>query len=375
MNTIERPSNAVEKITVSLGERSYPIMIGSGLLRDITPLRAHLPLPRAALVTNTTLWPLYGEALAIQLERDGIDVLTIVLPDGEAHKSWPALNQIFDALLERACDRKTTLIALGGGVIGDIVGFAAATYQRGVPFIQVPTTLLAQVDSSVGGKTAINHPRGKNMIGAFYQPQLVLADTDTLTTLPPREYQSGLAEVIKYGLILDRVFFDWLEANIDSLMRREPAALAYAIKRSCEIKAQVVAGDERETAKDGGRALLNLGHTFGHAIETALGYGVWLHGEAVACGMMLAAEFSRTLGHLDDAAVARTRALLARAQLPTTMPAISADIMLEHMGRDKKNEAGIIKLILLKEIGNAYVDASIASSRTRAFLDRRSDKL
>lgn len=375
MNMIESAPKATEKITVSLGARSYPIMIGGGLLRDTTSLRAHLALPRVALVTNTTLWPLYGEALTAELKRDGIEVLTIVLPDGEAHKDWPALNQIFDALLERACDRKTTLIALGGGVIGDIAGFAAATYLRGVPFIQVPTTLLAHVDSSVGGKTAINHARGKNMIGAFYQPQLVLADTDTLNTLPAREYQSGLAEVIKYGLILDRPFFDWLDANMDALMRRDPAALAYAIKRSCEIKAEVVAGDERETAKDGGRALLNLGHTFGHAIETALGYGVWLHGEAVACGMVLAAEFSRALGHLDEAAVTRTRALLARAQLPTALPNVTADTMLEHMGRDKKNEAGIIKLILLKEIGDAYVDATIASSQIRAFLQQKINKL
>jgi 3-dehydroquinate synthase len=368
MNPIESPLTTTEKITVSLGERSYPIIIGGGILDDTAALRAHLPLPRAALVTNTTLWPLYGEALARQLRRDGVDVVAIVLPDGEAHKDWPALNQIFDALLEHACDRKTTLIALGGGVIGDITGFAAATYQRGVPFIQIPTTLLAQVDSSVGGKTAINHPRGKNMIGAFYQPQLVLADTDTLRTLPAREYQSGLAEVIKYGLILDRAFFDWLEANIDRLMQRDRDALAHAIKRSCEIKAQVVAGDERETAKEGGRALLNLGHTFGHAIETALGYGAWLHGEAVACGMVLAAEFSKQLGFLDEAALARTKALLGRAQLPTALPAIAAETMLEHMGRDKKNEAGVIKLILLKEIGHAYVDATIASSQILSFL-------
>jgi 3-dehydroquinate synthase len=374
MNTTSATRTHAEKITVSLGERSYPIMIGGGILRNTATLRAHLPLPRVALVTNTTLWPLYGDALTTQLAREGVDVTTIVLPDGEAHKDWPALNQIFDALLESACDRKTTLIALGGGVIGDIVGFAAATYQRGVPFIQIPTTLLAQVDSSVGGKTAINHPRGKNMIGAFYQPQLVLADTDTLATLPAREYQSGLAEVIKYGLILDRAFFDWLEGNIDPLMQRDRNALAYAIKRSCELKAQVVAGDERETAKDGGRALLNLGHTFGHAIETALGYGTWLHGEAVACGMVLAAEFSRSLGLLDDAAVARTTALIARAQLPTVPPAIAATTMLEHMGRDKKNEAGIIKLILLKEIGHAYVDATIASPQILAFLQGKLTK-
>jgi 3-dehydroquinate synthase len=368
MNSIDATQTPAQKITVSLGERSYPIVIGGGILRDTAMLRSHLPSSRVAIVTNTTLWPLYGEALSTQLGREKLDVQSIVLPDGEAHKDWPALNQIFDALLEHACDRKTTLIALGGGVIGDITGFAAATYQRGVPFIQIPTTLLAQVDSSVGGKTAINHPRGKNMIGAFYQPQLVLADTDTLATLPTREYQSGLAEVIKYGLILDRAFFDWLEANIDSLMQRERNALAYAIKRSCEIKAQVVASDERETAKDGGRALLNLGHTFGHAIETALGYGTWLHGEAVACGMVLAAEFSCQRGHIDTTAVERTKALVARAKLPTTLPDIAAETMLEHMGRDKKNEAGMIKLILLKEIGQAYVDATMTSSQILTFL-------
>ncbi len=362
------PYHATE-ITVSLAERSYPIVIGRGLLQSVALVRDHLPLPRVALVTNDTLWPLYGDAFANALHAANIQVLPIVLPDGEAYKSWPALNQIFDALLEHACDRKTTLIALGGGVIGDITGFAAATYQRGVPFIQIPTTLLAQVDSSVGGKTAINHPRGKNMVGAFYQPQLVLADTETLATLPERELRAGLAEVIKYGLILDATFFVWLEQNIDALLARDPAALTYAIQRSCEIKADVVAKDERETAKEGGRALLNLGHTFGHAIETALGYGTWLHGEAVACGMLLAAQLSQQLGRIDRDAVARTRRLIERAGLPTKVPNIAADVMLEHMGRDKKNEAGTIKLILLKEIGYAYVDATISAPRIHAFLE------
>ena len=322
-------------LQVSLGERSYPILIGAALLSDIASLAAYLPAPRAALVTNDTLFPLYGDALAGALRRHGIEVLPICLPDGERFKDWPALNQIFDALLEHACDRNTTLIALGGGVIGDIAGFAAATYQRGVPFIQIPTTLLAQVDSSVGGKTAINHVRGKNMIGAFYQPQVVFADTDTLKTLPDREYRSGLAEVIKYGIGLNAAFFDWLEANIIALNRRDPAALAYAIRRCCEIKAQVVAADERETATQGGRALLNLGHTFGHAIETALGYGVWSHGEAVACGMVLAAQLSYQLGFLDAAAQRRALALIESAGLPVSMPSIAAEVMLVHMGRDK----------------------------------------
>ncbi len=353
---------------VALGDRSYPILIGPGLLDAPTEILNHLPQARVALVTNDTLWPLYGKALADQLESRQIRVIPIVLPDGEAHKDWEALNRIFDALLTHACDRKTTLIALGGGVIGDITGFAAATYQRGVPFIQAPTTLLAQVDSSVGGKTAINHPLGKNMIGAFYQPRLVLADTDTLKTLPDREFRSGLAEVIKYGLILDAPFFAWLEAHMDALLARDAPALMEAIRRSCELKAQVVAADEHETARDGGRALLNLGHTFGHAIETALGYGTWLHGEAVACGMVLAARLSLELGHLRQEDLVRTTRLLARAGLPTILPDTRPEQMLEHMIRDKKNEGGVIKLILLKAIGVAYVDASISTARITAFL-------
>lgn len=365
--TIDAPTATT--LQVSLGERSYPILIGAALLADVRSLLPYLPAPRVALVTNETLFPLYGDAFASALRAHGVEVLSICLPDGERFKDWPALNLIFDALLEHACDRKTTLIALGGGVIGDIAGFAAATYQRGVPFIQIPTTLLAQVDSSVGGKTAINHPRGKNMIGAFYQPLLVLADTDTLKTLPDREYRSGLAEVIKYGIGLDAAFFDWLESNIDALNRRDPNALAYAIKRSCEIKAQVVAADERETAKEGGRALLNLGHTFGHAIETALGYGVWLHGEAVACGMVLATQLSHQLGFLDATAQRRITALIASAALPITSPNIATDVMLEHMNRDKKNEGGAVRLILLKAVGASVVDATVSTARIRAFLD------
>ena len=363
--------NAATRTTlqVYLGARSYPILIGAALLADVASLLPFLAVPRVALVTNETLFPLYGEAFASALRRHGVEVLPICLPDGERFKGWPALNQIFDALLAHACDRKTTLIALGGGVIGDITGFAAATYQRGVPYIQIPTTLLAQVDSSVGGKTAINHARGKNMIGAFYQPQLVLADTDTLQTLSAREYRSGLAEVIKYGIGLDAAFFDWLDVNINALNHRDPATLAYAIRRCCEIKAQVVAADERETTKDGGRALLNLGHTFGHAIETALGYGVWLHGEAVACGMVLAAQLSHQLGYLDAGSQNRTISLVSSAGLPITMPNIATEVMLEYMGRDKKNEGGVLRLILLKNIGTAVVDGTVSVARIRSFLE------
>ena len=362
----------ITELQVALGDRSYPILIGPGLLDKPEIIGRYLSHTRVALITNETLWLPYGKVLANHLEAQQILVLPIILPDGEAHKDWNALSQIFDALLQHACDRKTTLIALGGGVIGDITGFAAATYQRGVPFIQIPTTLLAQVDSSVGGKTAINHPRGKNMIGAFYQPQLVLADTDTLKTLPDREFRSGLAEVIKYGLILDAAFFTWLEAHIDALLARDAATLMMAIRRSCELKAQVVAADERETAKDGGRALLNFGHTFGHAIETALGYGTWLHGEAVACGMMLAAKLSCELGQLGKDELIRSMRLLERAGLPTALPEVTPEQMLEHMIRDKKNEGGAIKLILLKAIGEAYVDANVSTARIKDFLQQAS---
>jgi 3-dehydroquinate synthase len=358
---------ARHSLTVALSERSYPICIGARLMGDAAEFAlAHGT--RVALVTNETLWPLFGQSLSNTLVNAGCDVLPVVLPDGEAFKDWATLNLIFDTLLKHRADRKTTLVALGGGVIGDITGFAAATYQRGIPFIQVPTTLLAQVDSSVGGKTAINHPLGKNMIGAFYQPLRVIIDTDTLKSLPDREFRSGLAEVIKYGLILDAQFFDWLEQNMAALVARDASALAYAIRRSCEIKANVVAGDERETVKDGGRALLNLGHTFGHAIESALGYGVWLHGEAVACGMALAARLSHQLGLLTLADCRRSVELIAVAGLTTDLPDIAPDTMLEHMGRDKKNEGGTIRLILMKRIGEACVDGTISSARIGKFL-------
>jgi 3-dehydroquinate synthase len=291
-----------------------------------------------------------------------------VLPDGEAIKDWATLDQIFSHLLEHNADRKTLLVALGGGVIGDMVGFAAATYQRGIAFVQVPTTLLAQVDSSVGGKTAINHALGKNMVGAFHQPREVIIDTDVLATLPPREFVAGVAEVLKYGIALDAGFFAWLEANLSALMTRDPSLLAEAIHRSCAIKARVVADDEFETKASGGRALLNYGHTFGHAIEAALGYGVWLHGEAVGCGMALATRLSVTLGQLDAAVGLRIEALLKRAGLATVLPDITPDTMLTHMARDKKNEHGVIRLILLPALGAANVDSKVPRDTLRQFL-------
>ncbi len=310
------------------------------------------------IVTNEHVAPLYLERLRETLERAGKQVQAILLPDGEEYKTWEILNRIFDALLEHRRDRKTCLVALGGGVIGDVTGFAAATYQRGVPFVQVPTTLLSQVDSSVGGKTAINHPKGKNMIGAFYQPLMVLADTGTLGSLPQREFLSGLAEVIKYGFIYDAIFLTWLEQNLDRLLARDPSSLTYAIQRSCEIKAEIVAQDERET---GIRAWLNLGHTFGHAIESGMGYGVWLHGEAVATGMVLAADLSHRLGYLDQASAARVRHLIAQAGLPTAAPRLgtTADVQryLDLMRVDKKAEGGAIRYVLLKRLGEAFVAA------------------
>lgn len=348
------------QLTVDLGDRSYPIHIGAGLLgRAHALLAPHLRGGKAAIVTNSTVAPLYLAPLRHALESEGIQVPVITLPDGESHKSWITLNRIFDALVEHRCERGTALIALGGGVIGDLAGFAAAVYRRGMPYIQVPTTLLAQVDSSVGGKTAINHPAAKNMIGAFYQPVAVISDTDTLATLPPREYSAGLAEVIKYGLIRDRPFFDWLEANMSRLARREPEALAYAIERSCVNKAQVVAVDERET---GPRALLNFGHTFGHAIEAGTGYGTWLHGEAVAAGMVLALRLSTRLGLASDTEVRRAIAVLQAAGLPTQAPAFGLERYLELMGHDKKVEAGRLRFILLRRIGDAFVTDEVGGA-------------
>ncbi|CAG0979792.1 partial shikimate kinase / 3-dehydroquinate synthase, partial [Rhodocyclaceae bacterium] len=322
-----------------------------------------------AIVSNTVVAPLYFEAFAAPLRAAGVRVTEIVLPDGEGHKNWETLNLIFDAMLKDRCDRTTTVVALGGGVIGDLAGFAAASYQRGVPFVQVPTTLLSQVDSSVGGKTGVNHPRGKNMVGAFWQPRLVLADTDTLKTLPDRELSAGMAEVIKYGLIRDLPFLEWLEANMEKLMGRDAEALSFAIERSCANKAEVVAGDERETAKDGGRALLNLGHTFGHAIETGVGYGEWLHGEAVAAGTVMAAELSRRLGWLSAADVERTREILRRAGLPVTGAALGADRYLDLMGHDKKVIAGKLRLVLLRRLGEAVTWGDASEADVRAAIE------
>jgi len=341
-------------LNVELGDRSYPIAIGRGLLDDTALLNRYIGSAgsKVAIVTNTTVAPLYLDKIAGPLRAAGREVVPIILRDGEEYKNWESLNEVFDALLANKCDRKTTLVALGGGVIGDMTGFAAATYMRGVPFVQIPTTLLAQVDSSVGGKTGINHPLGKNMIGAFYQPRAVIADTATLDTLPARELSAGLAEVIKHGAILDAGFFDWIEANIEKLVARDHAALAHAIARSCEIKADVVARDERE---GGLRAVLNFGHTFGHAIEAGMGYGVWLHGEAVGCGMVMAADLSRRLGLIDDAAVERVRNLVEAAGLPVVAPDLGVERWIELMEVDKKNEGGAIKFILLKPLGSPSI--------------------
>ena len=350
-----------QTLTVALDERSYPIHIGCGLLGNAELWRPHLnPKMGAFVITNTTVAPLYLDKVMATLASLGCPAFSVILPDGEEYKSWETLNTVFDALLENRCERGTTLIALGGGVIGDLVGFAAACYQRGAPFIQVPTTLLSQVDSSVGGKTAINHPLGKNMIGAFYQPKLVLADLDTLDTLPSREMAAGLSEVIKYGLIRDEAFFQWLEQNAEGLMQRDKTLLAQAVHHSCAHKAEVVARDEREA---GERALLNLGHTFGHAVETGMGYGSWLHGEAVAAGTVMAALLSKQLGWLDDAAIERIKLLFQRVGLPVagpwlaSSPEASAGRYLELMRHDKKVSAGVMRLVLLKAIGLAVVSA------------------
>ena len=348
-------SSSVSQVRIALGERSYPILIGAGLLADPGSYQATPSGGDALIVTNTTVAPLYAERLARALAGRHRQVHQVALPDGEQHKHWETLNRIFDVLLGHGADRKTVLYALGGGVVGDMTGFAAASYMRGVPFVQVPTTLLAQVDSSVGGKTAINHPLGKNMIGAFYQPQLVLCDLATLTTLPPRELSAGLAEVIKYGPIHDMAFFDWIEAHIEALVARDPEALAYAVRRSCEIKALVVGQDEREA---GLRAILNFGHTFGHAIESGLGYGEWLHGEAVGCGMVMAAHLSQRLGGVDAAFVRRLTALIERAGLPVVAPALGAERYLELMRVDKKSEAGEIRFVVIDAPGSAAVRAA-----------------
>lgn len=340
-------------LQVDLGERSYPIHIGADLLSKAELFAPHIAGKQVAIVTNETVAPLYLERLTQTLA--GYKVQPIVLPDGESFKNWETLQLIFDGLLTARHDRRTTIIALGGGVIGDMAGFAAACYQRGVDFIQVPTTLLSQVDSSVGGKTGINHPLGKNMVGAFYQPKAVLIDTATLRTLPPRELSAGLAEVIKYGLICDAPFLDWLETHMEALLALEPTALTEAIERSCAAKARVVGADERES---GIRATLNLGHTFGHAIETHMGYGVWLHGEAVAAGTVMALEMSRRLGWIDAAERDRSMRLLRAAGLPIVPPQeMTPGHFLEHMAVDKKVIDGQLRLVLLSRLGEAVVTA------------------
>lgn len=339
----------MKTVEVSLGDRTYPIYIGNGILAARPELLCkHIPGKKVLVVTNETIAPLYLQQTIRALTADGrLTVETVVLPDGEEHKTMEVLSQIFDKALESRLDRGTTFIALGGGVIGDMTGFAAACYQRGVHFVQVPTTVMAQVDSSVGGKTGVNHPLGKNMIGAFYQPRVVFVDTDTLTTLPDRELASGISEIVKYGLIRDAPLFEWLEANMHRLLARDAEAIAYSVERSCINKAEVVAADERET--NDVRATLNLGHTFGHAIETGTGYGTLLHGEAVSIGMVMAADLSYRMGWIDRSILDRTRALLQAARLPVTVPEVmTEDLFKDLMSVDKKVAAGKLRLILLK---------------------------
>jgi 3-dehydroquinate synthase len=354
----------MKTLTVELGERSYPIFIGQGLLGEPGLLTQHVHGRQVMLVTNDTIAPLYLDRVR-EIFSD-FELATVILPDGEQYKNLDTLNLIFTALLENRFNRGCTLVALGGGVVGDITGFAAASYQRGVAFLQIPTTLLAQVDSSVGGKTGVNHPQGKNMIGAFHQPACVLIDTNTLDTLDDRQLAAGLAEVIKYGLIRDAAFFDWLEQNIELLKARDKQALAYAIERSCALKAEIVAADERES---GQRALLNLGHTFGHAIETGTGYGNWLHGEAVATGMLMAADLSARHGWLSLDAVTRTEKLLLQANLPTCPPdEMDSARFLELMAIDKKVVDGGLRLVLLKAIGDAVLTSDFDADKLRETL-------
>ncbi|HEY4665376.1 MAG TPA: 3-dehydroquinate synthase [Comamonas sp.] len=348
-----------QTVHIDLGDRSYPIVIGDNLLGLATTFAQCPEAVQAVIVTNHTVQPLYAQQLQAALANKYARIHTVVLADGEAHKDWVTLNQIFDGLLANGCDRKTVLFALGGGVIGDMTGFAAASYMRGVPFVQVPTTLLSQVDSSVGGKTAINHPLGKNMIGAFYQPQLVVCDLATLDTLPAREVSAGLAEIIKYGPIADMAFFEWLEAHMDALRQLDRSALMHAVQRSVEIKAWVVGQDEKES---GLRAILNFGHTFGHAIEAGMGYGNWLHGEGVGAGMVMAAHLSQRLGLVDTSFVQRLTHLVERAGLPSRGAILDAQdnagAYLEHMRVDKKAEAGEIRFVLIDGPGKAIMRAA-----------------
>jgi 3-dehydroquinate synthase len=352
-------------LTVQLGPQSYPIYIGTNLLASAELLSRHIAGRQVMVISNETVAPLYLDKLLACLKD--FDVSSHSIPDGEAHKNLEVLERIFDRMLTVPCSRQCTIVALGGGVVGDIAGFAAACYQRGVPFIQIPTTLLAQVDSSVGGKTAVNHRLGKNMIGAFYQPKAVITDTTTLDTLPDNQLSAGLAEVVKYGLIRDPEFLDWLESNVDALRRREHDALTHAIEQSCRNKAELVARDEHE---HGVRALLNLGHTFGHAIEAATGYESWLHGEAVAVGMLMAADLSRRLGDIRQSDVDRVEHLLARAGLPTRPPGtMSADTFERYMAVDKKVLNGLIRLVLLKSLGDAYVSDDYSREALRNTLE------
>ncbi|HEY6642991.1 3-dehydroquinate synthase [Povalibacter sp.] len=340
----------VEQVDIELGERSYPILVGTGLLKDGALLQSHVRARDVLVVTNETVAPLYLQTVTASLGDRRI--VPVILPDGEEHKTLESYARILDALVQARMNRDAAVVALGGGVIGDMAGFAAASYQRGIDYVQVPTTLLSQVDSSVGGKTAVNHPQAKNMIGAFYQPRCVIADTATLATLPDREYRAGIAEIVKYGLIYDAAFFDWLESNVEALSSRTDHAVMHAIKRSCEIKAAVVGVDERE---HGLRAILNLGHTFGHAIETAMGYGTWLHGEAVAAGMVMAADMSTRLGWLPAADRDRSRTLLARFGLPIEAPRIGATRARELMGMDKKVLDRKLRLVLMRKLGQADI--------------------
>ncbi|MDH4188896.1 MAG: 3-dehydroquinate synthase [Betaproteobacteria bacterium] len=361
----------MQTLQVALAERSYPIHIGEGLLDVAALFLPYLAGGRVAVITDSNVAPLYMARVKNLLEAADVTVIEVVVPAGEGSKSWRILDEVLDQLLAAHCDRDTLILALGGGVIGDLAGFAAAIYQRGVSFLQVPTTLLAQVDSSVGGKTAINHTRGKNMIGAFYQPRAVIIDVEVLRSLPERELRAGLAEVIKHGLILDPEFTVWLEQNIENLVARDPRALIHAIKRSCELKAQVVGDDERE---GGVRAILNFGHTFGHAIETGMGYGNWLHGEAVAAGMMMAAELSARAGMLAFEDVRRVQGLIERAGLPAAGPALSAERYFELMATDKKAAQGRPRFVLLKAIGHACLRSDLDESWIRASIASRSAK-
>jgi 3-dehydroquinate synthase len=354
----------VESLRVTLSpntdSRAYPIHIGADLLARPELYRPHLAGGGAAIVTNEVVAPLYLARVRGALE--GVRVTEIVVPDGEPAKSWPVLEQVFEGLLAGGCGRDTLLVALGGGVVGDLAGFAAAVYQRGIALLQVPTTLLAQVDSSVGGKTAINHARGKNMIGAFHQPRAVISDVSVLDTLPERELRAGLAEVIKHALALDLPFLEWLEGNTDRLLARDRRALTYAVRRCCEIKAAIVAADEREA---GMRALLNFGHTFGHAIEAGSGYGNWLHGEAIAAGMVMAAELSLRLNLIGAAEVARVRSLLRKAGLPTAGPALEPERLVELMATDKKAAQGKLRFVVLEALGRSALRGGVDDERIR----------